>query len=246
MFCAKLKAMFLHGVITLIVAMLVWLLVFCLWYPQIYSEVMSGTKLFLLILLVEVILGPFVSLVIYNPNKTKRELLFDYCCVGSVQLLALCYGIYSVAISRPVYVVFVKDRLEVVAAYDIEADDLLAANEIRFKSLPWDGPKLVCVRPVDAEEKKALLFSYYPRGKDVQHLPRFYRDCASGEVYSGAQEITKLHEISINKGVENLLDTIDKKAKVRWIPLHGKQGVWVSFVSSGDNNPAGFLALDPY
>ena len=53
---------------------------------------------------------------IYNSRKSRRELLMDYSVVGVVQLAALVYGVFVLAGTRPVYVAFNQDRIEVASA----------------------------------------------------------------------------------------------------------------------------------
>lgn len=74
MLIAKLKAFSVHFVATALVAALAALLVFKLWYPYPFADMMGGTKLFLLVVACDLALGPLMSLVIYNPKKTRKEL----------------------------------------------------------------------------------------------------------------------------------------------------------------------------
>ncbi|MEZ5510678.1 MAG: hypothetical protein R3F47_12400 [Gammaproteobacteria bacterium] len=69
---SKLKAAGLHALITLLVGMTTAVLVFVLWYPASFAEMTGGLALFKLLLVVELILGPLMSLVIFNPQKQKQ------------------------------------------------------------------------------------------------------------------------------------------------------------------------------
>ena len=72
---AKLYAMLVHGFLTLIVALLTAFLVYRLWYPAPFAQLTGGTDLFLLVLGVEAVLGPVMSLVIFNPVKVRKEMV---------------------------------------------------------------------------------------------------------------------------------------------------------------------------
>jgi hypothetical protein len=91
-------------------------LIFLVWFPDPYQTMVGGTKLFELVVICDLVLGPLISLVIYDRNKGRRKLIVDYTIVGVVQLAMLAYGVYVVAGTRPVYTAFNKDRLEVVSA----------------------------------------------------------------------------------------------------------------------------------
>lgn len=250
MWSAKFIAAAKHGMVTFLVAVAAYVLVFHVWYPGIFSQLMPGTKLFLLVLGVEVVLGPCMSLVIFNPSKSMRELILDYTLVGAIQLSALVYGVLSVIDSRPVYVVFVKDRLEVVSAIELSEADLAEAAINEFKEIPRWGPRFICTRPaLNADEKKRLLFEEIPAGKDVQHLPRFYRVCEAGELAGSGFDFAKLKSIAESKakGFDDFNDDVikldDKKV---WLPIIGKMGVWIAVIDSSSSIPEGYIQFDPF
>ena len=89
----------------------------------------GGTKLFELVVLCDLVLGPLISLVIYDSTKARWKLVMDYSIIGAIQLAAMIYGVYIVAGTRPVYVAFNKDRIEVVTARDIDDQELAAARD---------------------------------------------------------------------------------------------------------------------
>lgn len=248
MWLAKCIAAAKHSLVTIGCAVVTYVLVFYVWYPDVFSHLMSGTKLFLLLLAVEVVLGPCISLVIFNPAKSRRELFFDYLIVGSIQFGALAYGVASVMDSRPVYVVLVKDRLEVVSAAELEESDLLEASSQNFSEVSWSGLKFICVRaPRDAVERERLLFEEIPLGKDVQHLPRFYRECDKGEIFEQGFAVSRLKSIAGEKqksGVASELMKLDDN-KV-WLPIMGKMGVWVAIFDRTSSEPVQYIQFDPF
>ena len=109
---SKFKAAGVHLLVSTVIVGLAALLVFYVWYPGELSTMLGGLELFFFVVICELALGPLVSLVIFNPAKPRRELVRDYALVVVVQLAALSYGLYAVALSRPVFLVFVKDRVE--------------------------------------------------------------------------------------------------------------------------------------
>lgn len=244
MFKSKLKAAAIHGLITLIVAILTALLVYGVWYRGELAQMMSGTDLYLLILIVEICLGPLMSLVIFNSNKPRNELIRDYCIVGSVQVLALVYGLYSVALSRPVYTVFVKDRIEIVAAIELKAEDIATARFPEFKKLPLWGAKSICTdSPTDPHEKSDLLLSALG-GKDIQLLPKYYRSCIHNEAFDKSlpkSQLTTLTPIKIEE-----LPTDIQQADFKWLPVSTRFGTGIVIYKMGDIESPLFLSLDPF
>ena len=74
---AAIKFFGFHLAISVGVAMLAAFFVFGVWYPYPYRELAGGSELFWLVVFVDVICGPILTLVLFNPSKTKKELIFD-------------------------------------------------------------------------------------------------------------------------------------------------------------------------
>lgn len=235
---AKLQAAGWHGLITIAVAGLTAYLVFAVWYPGPLSAMAAGSNLYKIIVMAEIVLGPVISLVIYNTTKGKRELFFDYLCVGTIQVAALAYGLYAVAISRPVYLVFVGDRIEVVAHAELTPDDR-SAGGITLGSLPWFGPELICVEgPTDPDEQFNLLFSALG-GKDIHLIPKYYRSCEDGEI---ERQMRPLDELS--KPLPEILQGLD--APLYWLPIVARTEYWTAVFPNKNLDDATYVNFDPY
>ena len=122
----RLKASSIHLGISLAIALLAALLVFGLWYPYPYREISGGRELFLILVAVDVILGPLMTLTIFNRSKPWPELRRDLAIVVLLQLAALSYGLWSVFVARPVHLVFEYDRFRVVHAVEVPPEMLAA------------------------------------------------------------------------------------------------------------------------
>ena len=108
------KASALHLAISAVIATTVVALMLALWYPQHYFAAMGGATLVLLLIGIDVVVGPLFTLIVYDPKK--KNLRFDLAVIAALQLAALAYGCSIMFNARPVYSVFVVDRFEVVAA----------------------------------------------------------------------------------------------------------------------------------
>ncbi|OAM17224.1 fimb protein [Eikenella corrodens] len=154
-FAAKLAGC--HLIINIIVAVLVAILVFYIWYPYPYRQMLGGLGLFSLVIGIDVVCGPVLTAVLANPKKSTREMLVDIALVAIIQISALVYGLHTVAIARPVAVVFEVDRFVVVSSVDIHQESLAKAVT-PFNRLPWFGPERVAIRQAhDAAEKDSDL-----------------------------------------------------------------------------------------
>lgn len=242
MFPSRLRAALLHLVVSILIATAVAFVVYGVWYPGRFAEISGGTGLFRLILLVELILGPVMSLVIYNPKKSMRELLLDYSIVGAVQMGALIYGLYSVSLARPVFLVFVVDRIEVVSAANLSQEDLALAQS-PCGSLPWGGPQLVCApMPENSVEKNAVIMSALS-GKDLQFMPKYYRTCKPEDILGRAKGPESWFSV---ERLSSSLPPALKGKKFNWLPLMTGKEIWTIFFVNSDLNNREYAKVDPF
>jgi hypothetical protein len=246
----KLIAFLLHFLTTLAIAGCAAALVFLIWYPGAFLTMAGGLKFFLLITGCDLVLGPLISLVIYNSRKTRRALIIDYTVVGIVQLVALGYGLYIIESSRPVYVAFVVDRLEVVTAAEI-ADSDLAAAKPPYTTRPKWGPQLIGTKlPTDTKESNELVFSSLS-GKDVHVLPKYYVpfEAVTDAVKRTAEPIEALekrHPSSKPVLAEALAAGGLDADRVRWLPVGSNQGFWTALIDAQTGRPVRYIPYDPW
>lgn len=134
-----------HGVLSLLVAVASAAAVYGLLYPPPYQAMLGVGGIFLLLLAVDVVCGPLLTLLLASPKKSRRERWVDFSLVGVVQLAALVYGLHSVWAARPVVLAFEVDRLMVVTANEVQAEALPDAPE-GLRRLPWWGMQQVGTR----------------------------------------------------------------------------------------------------
>jgi len=138
-------AAFKHLLASVLVAGSVAALVFGLWYPSPYSELAGGMGLFVLIMAVDVVCGPLLTLVIYNPQKPRAELGRDIGLVVLIQVVALGYGLNTLMQARPVWMAFEKDLFRVVSGPDLMPGSLARAPQA-LQAPSLTGPKPLGVR----------------------------------------------------------------------------------------------------
>ena len=73
----RLRASGIHLGISLCIATLAAVVVFGLWYPYPYREISGGRSLFMLVVCVDVVMGPLITLLIFSTKKTRRHLAAD-------------------------------------------------------------------------------------------------------------------------------------------------------------------------
>jgi len=73
----KFFAFGLHFLATAMLGAIAAALIFFVWFPSPFATMIGGTELFMLVVGCDLVLGPLLTLVIYNPSKKRRELIFD-------------------------------------------------------------------------------------------------------------------------------------------------------------------------
>ncbi len=157
----RFKAFLVHLSGSVLVISVVLALVLFVWYPGPYLWVRDTPKIVAMLVLVDVILGPLMTLIVFNHTKSRRELRIDISLIVAVQLAALTYGVYSTYTGRPLYAAFYFDQFMVSTAEELDLDKLPAG----LKSSPFTGPQLVAVRPPKDDAERAQLWRDYQEGK---------------------------------------------------------------------------------
>lgn len=147
------NAALVHLALSALVGLTAAAVVFGVWFPYPYRHLAGGQYLFMLLVSVDVVCGPLLTAVLFNPRKSRRELTLDLSLVAIVQLAALMYGVHVISQARPVVVAFETDRLVAVSAAQVDPADLDKAPT-EFQELSWRGPVLLGTR--DAREGETL------------------------------------------------------------------------------------------
>jgi hypothetical protein len=188
------RAAGIHLLISAGIAAVVLALMLGLWYGPTLFQAMGGAGLALIVIGVDVVLGPALTLVVFRSGK--RGLKFDLAVIALCQLTALVYGCYVVALARPAYIVFVKDQFQVATVAELDPKLLAEAKYPQYRTPPWSGPELVHgVWPKDHHEQQDLMFSGLA-GLDLQHMPKYYAPYEQGrdEILAKAQPLSRVHE----------------------------------------------------
>jgi hypothetical protein len=246
----RLRAAGIHLGLSMLVAALAAVLVFAIWYPYPYREISGGRELFLLVVSVDVILGPLITLTVFDRRKSTRELVIDLAIVAAVQLSALSYGLWTVFVARPVHLVFEIDRFRIVHAVDVPAQ-LLPRAPADVDTLPLTGPTLLAVRPFrDAAEKFDATMAALG-GAEIGTRPDFWQPYAQAQsrVLAAAKPVTRLkarfsaQSAQIDAVLRSAGRTADTTA---YLPLVGRKSFWTAFVDPANASVVAFMPLDSF
>jgi hypothetical protein len=182
------SAALIHFFLCVAVGALLLALFWFVWYPAPTLLAIGGHQIFLLILGVDVVLGPLLTLVVFRPGK--KSLKFDLFVIVTCQIAALVYGVSVLLEGRPAYVAALGDKFQVVQAVEVIDANLEKANT----TLPWFGPKWVGTKsPTERAEidQEDMLKSV---GAGRGHMPQLHVSYESmhAEILRKAKPISSL------------------------------------------------------
>lgn len=153
---SRYAAALIHLGISLAVLACLFAVVFFLWYPSPFFAIAGAEEPALLLVAVDLVLGPLLTLIVYRIGKP--ELKFDLGVIVVVQLAALLYGASALWSVRPALLVFDAGKFQVVTWPELE--DVPIPSLLRER-LSEAGPLAVWAAP-----------EYFFGGPDVPGMQR--------------------------------------------------------------------------
>lgn len=124
---AKCLASAIHIGISLLIfaAIVAWMLISL--YPSFYFNMSGGVQGLLLMFGVDVVLGPLITFLVFNPHKKRKEIISDLLIIAVIQFSALGYGFRTVYHERPwLTVVYDMGSSVVLNAREVAEDEVLS------------------------------------------------------------------------------------------------------------------------
>jgi hypothetical protein len=243
---SRIKAFLLHLSISGMVGLAAVFIVFYIWYPAPLHEAAGVTQIFLLLLAVDVVIGPTLTLIVFKPNKPSLKL--DLAIIAILQLSALAYGMNTVFQGRPAFVVFSVDRFELGRACDIDPESadraLRSGNQAAVAG--WMQPRWVgAAAPKDPKRAQDILFSSLQGGPDWPQLPELFVPLSEvkAQMLARARSVEELREPLRKNQTETDLDDA-KDAK--WLPLRGKARNMTVLIDARTAEVIKILDIDPW
>lgn len=213
----RIKFFLVHIITSVIIAFLLTLLVFFIWYPSPFATAVGVTHIFLMLLVIDVILGPLLGLLVYKEGK--KTLKFDLSVIILIQIAALCYGVFSIEQGRPAWLVFHADRFELVRKNDIILENI-AKTQPQFQQASWAGPQFAAVKlAVSPQQRQNDMFTEVLGGISLAQQPDRYVELtqATTQIQQRALPLVELQQYNPKTDVEKTLAKYPKANA--WLPL---------------------------
>lgn len=248
-----------HLLVSACIVLGVALLVFVAWFPEPLGELAGGSKLFWLVIAVDVVCGPFLTWLLYSPKKSRFALTIDISLIVFIQIAALAYGMYSLSISRPIALVYEVDRFRLLSVADIpEAEAAKAPSWVSH----WGSSnvRVLGIRPATNLDEKLDSVNGALQGVEPSQRPDWWQDYALSipSVLKRARPLEELRQKHptklevLNKAVEQAIaearqGETTNSAQLLWLPLVGRRSLeWVVLLDPVTARPRGYVALDGF
>lgn len=241
---SRLRAGLIHLSGSVCVAILFGLLVFCVWYPAPLASIVGAIGIVAMLLGIDVVLGPLLTLLVYKPEK--KGLMLDLGLIVILQICAFAYGAWCISVARPAWIVFTGYRFDLIQANDIDKRFLSGTKE-EYKNPPLTGPKWVAAHvPSDLRQRNQLIMESVGGGVDMPQRPDLYAslEADSARLSANAQPISKLSEMH---GAE-----VMRSLQARWpkangyFPLKARSGYGTVLVDRERAQIVSVIELKPF
>ncbi len=218
-----------------------------LWYPGVYFSISGIAKLVVVMVAVNVIVGPGLSAFVYKPGKSG--LVLDFGVLAAVELAALVLAMSAIYARQPFYTVYAVDRFEVVTRNEVDTARI-GYPDLRIR--PGFEPRLVYAQMPEGEALQLLIDETVFEGKkDIDRRPEFWKP------YTAGIPVLK----AAAKPLENLLNGDDGRAghvqhwllqqggslrDFLYLPLRGKHGDAAMILHAEIGYPVDIIDVDPW
>ena len=194
-----------HFFISICISLISLFWVFNAWYPGPLAKATNVTYIFLMLLAIDIILGPILGFVVYN--EKKKTLKFDLAVIFLLQLSALAYGVYSISQARPVWIVYNVDRFELVRKNELIEDNIQQA-QLQFQQPSWFKPEYAATEfAKNTQQRNKDMFAEVLGGISLAQKPERYVNInqAKSQLQQRAKSLKELNHYNDVQQVNYIL-----------------------------------------
>lgn len=225
---SRFKAFAIHFSISLLIFLFLLYFILLQWYPEPLFSTDGGWKAIRIIVGVDLILGPLLTLIVFKSGKPGLK--FDLTMIALVQVLALSWGVWITYNERPAAVIYTLDFFTPVPAYQL-AEQGITAKELKQFGDTW--PILIYI-DVPKEKLSEILSESMQAKKPLYLLSKYYKKFGKEQA-----AVLKENSMNIEKYVEDKpelkklyqrsLVTSTAKTNISYLALHSREK-WVTVV----------------
>lgn len=244
------KAAFIHLMLSVVIVGAVALGLIFLWYgPELFA-LTGGLKLLTILAICDVVIGPLLTLIVYKAGKPSLK--FDLAVIALLQVAFLAYGLDTMRTSRPLFLVGLLDRFELVFSGELSDDDLARGTAPEYRTRSLTGPRIVGgIAARNSKENLDLALSGFA-GKDVHLMPErytAYSDVAH-DLALKAEPVAELIGFSRPQDAKKLEKAVKATGRdehsVGFLPITSRRGRATMLVEVGTGEVLGIVGVEPW
>jgi hypothetical protein len=219
-----------------------------LWFPDGYFYIFGIAKLFLVLVAVNLVVGPGLSTLLYKPRKWG--LRFDLIVVACIEIAILGFAMHEILERRPAFAVFAVDRFEAVTISEVDLDSL---RNSQLALAHGYMPRLIYAElPTDLDAMSRLIDETVILGMlDIDRRPEFWKPYAQGMSFikAAAKPLATLLSLddvraeAIKRWLERQELSADDYA---YLPIQGKTADGMMILHADIGYPVDILAIDAW
>jgi hypothetical protein len=245
----RFNAFLIHLGISAAIAALSLCVVFFVWYPAPLHTAIGVTQIFLILLAVDITIGPLLTMVVFK--KGKKSLVFDLTVIALLQVAALAYGMNTVFEGRPAFVVFSVDRFEISRAYEIDSASVKTAEKEKNETakISWLQPKWVGALPSkDHDRRQKIMFDSVQGGNDWPQLPELFVPLPEikKQILERSKPLETLRKMHGSDPTAQTELANWKDNEVKWLPLVSNAKNMVVLVDAHSAEVKTILDINPW
>ena len=203
------------------------------WYPVPHFTSNGGWQGVRIMLFVDIVLGPFLTLLLVNPNKSVKAIVFDLSIILTIQLCAFVWGIYAVHSQRPLAISFWDGQFYPVLQGDMKTQE---AEQQQLEGLSDQRPAIVYTRqPATADEKTGVTTFGFVEGMNEYQLVFLFDPLKPhiGELFTASADYLSdsSEQFNANKDAWLAQEGLDETG-LAFVPFNGRYGKSVLIFSS--------------
>ncbi len=242
---SKLKASAIHMTASLLIVSIYLGLVYFQWYPYPFYAIENTWDVIQLVIGIDLILGPALTLIVYKPGKLNLK--FDLSAIILLQLAALSWGVWATFEARPAFVVFERSRATILSHNEITPSEI---EDNRLRQLNRAGPQLIFLRPPASQEEFSEMMERAFNGIDPVYQAKFFAPLYDyrekllpfkidiREQMHNSRELTEL----VEKFLADNHQTLDNLA---FFPIRGRNKNNIIILTQPRAEVVGYLDFDP-
>ena len=197
-----------------------------LWYPGIWAVELGGYKLVVMIVLLDLCIGPVCVGLSYKNHKSRREKTFDISVITLCQLAFFSWVAWTISISRPVFIVFDTDRFEMAVDQDIDRSKLPETGA--FSTIPFLSSARMAIVDLETtvpdENERIEVNNDAVFGVDISKVPKYYVPYEGKYLDKVLAKANGYDAFTKTDETKNMANEIMKKhqlseSEFKWLPI---------------------------